>query len=335
MLKRITLSAGLLLAVMVGCRRGEKPEAESKPEPVKKEYMELYEHVQKVMKEAEGTPGQEPINYLRTGDWGESLETLKSGRGLSDYLMRVVKDQTDAGEKGITWPRPPVARIPYAWRTPVIDGRLDDRAWKTALTYTATYEFNLKEEVENVQTTWRILWDSKYLYFAFDCVDADLISPKIERDGHVYNNDCVEIFILPDFRFRTYWELIIGPSGSIYDSIQCKNYDTWGCNSRTAESIEGLKMDIKLDGTLNKSDDTDKGYTVEVAVPFAQLPGYSRARPAAGQTLNFMLVRLDRNSTGETDKQGKPKTQFKCYSYQPLLSWGHNIWNHAKMELIK
>ena len=40
-----------------------------------------------------------------------------------------------------------------------------------------------------------------------------------------------------------------------------------------------------------------------------------------GDFLNFMRVR-----NGE---------QFQPYAFQPLLSWGHNIWNHATPELVE
>ena len=58
-------------------------------------------------------------------------------------------------------------------------------------------------------------------------------------------------------------------------------------------------------------------------MPFSQLPEYSRSQPAAGHQLRLMLVRLDK--TG--------KDSHLVYSFQPLLNWGHNIWNHALMTL--
>jgi hypothetical protein len=149
-----------------------------------------------------------------------------------------------------------------------------------------------------------------------------VVSPKKARDDHVYFDDCVEIFILPEFRMRTYWELVIGPSGSVYDSIQNKKPLEWGCIGDATQNIEGLKLGVQVRGTLNKSDDVDEGYTIEAAIPFAELPGYSRTKPQAGQTLHFMLVRLDRKGQ-----------DFGVYAYQPLQAWGHNIWNFAVMEL--
>ena len=298
-------------------------------------YQELHAFVTNAMKVAEGTPGHEAMNFLRTGDWTRVIDELKQGKRPSDWHMMVIKDNTAKGLQGPTWPKPPEVKVPYASVAPKIDGKLDDAIWQKAVTFKDTYAFGSTTVAPECPTTWKIAWDDKCLYFAFDCVDTDLISPKIERDGTVFFDDCVEMFILPDFRYRTYWELVIGPSGSIYDSIQCKAYYEWGCNSKTNENIEGLQVGIALNGTLNQSGDKDQGYTVEVAVPFDQLPGYSRAKAAAGQTLNFMLVRLDKTKLPDKDKDGKDQFVHKAYAFIPLMNWGHNIWNHAKMTLVK
>jgi hypothetical protein len=130
------------------------------------------------------------------------------------------------------------------------------------------------------------------------------------------------MFILPEFRFRTYWEIVIAPNGSVFDSVECKDVNKWGCNLDPPQNLTGMKHAQTVRGTLNQSDDEDEGYTVEVAVPFAELPGYSRCAPKARQRLHFMLVRLDRSNG-----------QFKAYAFRPLQAWGHNIWNHAVMEL--
>lgn len=144
----------------------------------------------------------------------------------------------------------------------------------------------------------------------------------MKRDEHVFSADCVEMFILPYFRTRTYWELVVSPSNSVFDGLHSKNNE-WAMVDRRFENIQGLKTATAYDGTLNTPGDTDTGYTIEVAVPFSELPEYSRARPAAGQKLNLMLVRLDKNAD----------TPLKVYTFQPLLSWGHNIWNHTEMVL--
>jgi len=274
------------------------------------------------------TPGREYANRLRTDIFPVWLQRMKEEEavpaGEFKWIRKQIVSATEMAEAGPDWPRPPRAVVPKAIAKIAVDGKLDDPAWQHALAYSGMFAFNKVEKVEAPATDWKILWDDHFLYFAFDCVDTDLTAPIRERDDAVYSDDCVEMFILPDPRFRTYWELIIAPGGSIFDSVQCKRLTTWGLDGDTAQNIEGLQIGIDIRGTLNQAGDIDGGYTVEVAVPFAELPGYSRARPAVGQTLHFMLVRLDRD-------QGK----FHVYAYQPLQAWGHNIWNHAVMELGK
>ena len=222
----------------------------------------------------------------------------------------------------MNWPVPPPIRVPHAAAPLTMDGRLDEPAWTNAATFTGLYRFNSRGKLSGPATTWKILWDETYLYFAFDCADRDIVAPKRKRDDTVFMDDCVEMFILPEFRFRTYWELVVSPGGDIFDSVDCKQADQWGAILDLSQDLKGLKCGIEVRGTLNKQDDVDQGYTIEIAVPFAELPGYSRAAPQAGQRLHFMLVRLDRN--------GKTFTPYAC---QPLLGWGHNIWNMGVMEL--
>jgi hypothetical protein len=297
-------------------------------EPITAEHKALAAKAEEAIRQTEGTPGKEQANRLRAPHCVNWLKMLKgeaqAKKGELDWPVKDITRTIETAQLGVDWPRPQDVKVPFTPNPVKIDGKLDDPAWAKAATFTDVYQFNTKEKAAAPKTTWKILWDKKCLYLAYDCVDSDIISPKIERDDHVYANDCVELFLLPDFRFRTYWELIIGPSGSIYDSIQCKNYDDWGCNFRTAETIQGLEVGIDVRGTLNQPGDKDEGYTVEVAFPFSEMPGYSRTGPQAGHALNFMLVRLDKN--GE---------EFKFYAFQPLLSWGHNIWNHAKMVLVE
>jgi len=311
-------------ASLAGCRAARKVQYEV----ITEEHKALAARAAETIEETQGTPGKEQANRLRhprTVKWIQMLKGEKQAKkGELDWPVRDITRTIEGARLGTDWPEPPHVKVPFADKPVKTDGKLDEPVWAKAVTFTETFPFNKKEKVEAPKTTWRLLWDNKNLYLAYDCVDVDLVAPKIPRDDHVYQNDCVELFLLPDFRFRTYWELIISPSGSIYDSIQCKNFDQWGCNSRTVETIKGLQVGIDIRGTLNTPGDQDQGYTVEVAFPFSEMPGYSRTGSKAGHTLHFMLVRLDRN--GE---------EFKCYAFRPLLSWGHNIWNHAKMELVK
>ena len=187
------------------------------------------------------------------------------------------------------------------------------------------YPFNQREPAPDPATTFRVLWDERHLFFAFDCADRDVQAAALERDGPVWEWDCVEIFLLPEFESGLYWEINVTPAGSIYDALNAKKFKGWGGLARTELTVAGLQTAWSVDGTLNQSDDRDVGYTVEIAVPFHQIPSYTRGNPPRpGDTLHLMLVRIDRNAE-----------RAAAYAFTPLLNWGHNIWNHAEIVLAK
>jgi len=325
-LKTASATALILAAVILGgCQTPTRttPSAPPVPDPA---LAALAAKADAAILAADAGVGREYANRLRSEHRPGWLEYFR-GKGpkpawpSQDEARGDIEGLIGLIEAAKTWPPPGEFKIPKAAQAPAIDGKLDDEAWKNAATWTDIYPFN-KADAGGPQTTWRVTWDDQYLYFAFDCVDPDVVAPERKRDEAVYADDCVEMFILPDFQFRTYWEIVIAPNGSVFDSVECKDVDRWGCNLDPTQDVAGLKHAQTVRGTINKSDDNDEGYIVEVAVPFSALPGYTRAAPRPGQRLHFMLVRLDRSKGG-----------VGAYSFRPLQGWGHNIWNHAIMEL--
>jgi hypothetical protein len=55
----------------------------------------------------------------------------------------------------------------------------------------------------------------------------------------------------------------------------------------------GLKIGIRVHGTLNNWQDTDTGWTLEVAIPFASLPTLDKRPPDPGTVWKFQLARYD------------------------------------------
>ena len=274
-----------------------------------------------------GTPGQEHYNRLNTAHVAEAFAMLKGDRpgdAAAFAASRIhVRRAIEHARKGLNWPAPPLIHAPRAVTPPAIDGNLDDDAWRNAAIFDRVYPFNGAEPVATPGTRWLICWDRRHLYVAFDCEDADLIAPSLARDEAVYKHDCVEVFLLPRFDTGVLWELVVSPSGAIYDALRTKWFDQWGSAGRVEQQIEGLRIGVAVRGTLNSEADVDDGYTVELALPFDQLPEYSRTAPEAGETLHIMLVRLDAD-----------RHELKPYAFIPLLGSGHNIWNHATVRLV-
>ena len=204
-----------------------------------------------------------------------------------------------------------------------IDGKLEEADWQHARAMPIQY--NRLEKMEGKPATVQLLWDATYLYAAFEVPDTNIIAPLMKRDGEVWTTDCVELFLLPDRQAREYWEIEINAAGSIYDSLCHKYTDRWGSEMKVEKNMDGLQFAIGLRGTLNKTDDRDEGYTVEIAIPFTELPGFPQ-KPTIGDRLYALLCRVERNSI-DMDVSTTPTAQV------PWVSWFHNIWAYQQLVL--
>jgi len=285
-------------------------------------------HVLDLAHKAQGTVGQESANFILNGWPHDGVrvltgETPSTAKGIV-WARELVQSFIDVLEKVPTWPKPPAIVVPYTEKAPVIDGKLDDLAWKNALVLHGASALNTTKQVDN--TTWRLMWDEHYLYLGVNCADKEVIAPKLEHNGPIYNYDCVEFFLLPDFNTRKYWEIEVSATGDLYEAMNTKSPDHWGGQNDLTAHVQGLKYATSVQGVANKpGDTTTTGYTVTMAVPFDQLPGAATgAKGAAGMQLHFMLAHMDKNSGS-----------FTAYAFYPLMSWTHNIWGYATMTLKK
>jgi hypothetical protein len=201
-----------------------------------------------------------------------------------------------------------------------VDGKLDEAAWRRALPL--EIRFDHLKKIEGEAATVRLLWDEKFLYAAFTVPDADMTAPPVERDGPVWENDCVELFLLPDRNQGVYWEIEISATGDIYDALCTKYSDHWGSDMKVEKSLQGLQFGRALQGTPNQSEDRDEGYTVEVAVPFDQLPGFAQ-NPRGGDRIYGLLGHVNRDGTNDST----------ALAQIPYAGWFHNIWMYQPLVL--
>ncbi|MFW6457323.1 MAG: carbohydrate-binding family 9-like protein [Planctomycetota bacterium] len=316
-----------LFAGVSGCALTGRRGADGKY-PVDPELKELADRAETAMEKVGSTTGREYANRLRGKQMQEWLkyfrgERDKPGRPGKGKAVEEITRLVDRIEDADTWPAPGHHQVPFTREAPEVDGELDDAAWDDALTFTDSYPFDSTDE-GGPETTYKVLWDKEYMYFAFDCEDEDVVAEDRDRDGQVASDDCVKLFILPTLRYPVYWELVVGASGSIADALNTKNVRKWGCDEDAEKDIEGLEIAQEIRGTLNDSDDTDEGYSVEIAVPFSDIPGFTRYPPRPGDKVNCMLIRRDKN--GE---------KLTAYAFRPLQAWGHNLWNYAVFELSR
>ncbi|OPZ27391.1 MAG: hypothetical protein BWZ02_01656 [Lentisphaerae bacterium ADurb.BinA184] len=322
-------SLGLLMAALTVCmaRADEAEPANADPPPRRPPTSvetELAARADQALAKAWGTPAQEAANFL-AHEWPRHALARLHGRPPTstekelEQARGVVQGFVDTLEKGPGWPRPATIRLPFAESAIAIDGRLDEPAWRNALATTASYEYGSRDPAADADTVWRLAWDERSLYAAFDCADAEIVAPTLPRDADVWNYDCIEIFLLPALEPPDYWELVVSPTGAVFDALHRKKLKGWGPERTDLErSLEGLRF------AVGKRPAGGPGYVIEIAVPFDQLPGRTAAPAKPGERLSIMLARFDRTAAA-----------FKTYSFVPLLSWGHNIWNLVPAELTR
>ena len=180
-----------------------------------------------------------------------------------------------------------------------IDGGLDGaEPWQTA-TAIDSFQFPWWTTGAREGTTARLLWDEKYLYVAFVATDAYISAYLTERDAPVSRDDAVEVFFACDpADVSIYFNFEFNALGTILDRSPR--------DSRSSEwNGEGVQVGIAIDGTLNDSTDTDRGWTTEIAIPFADLAPFApNLPPHDGDHWRLNLYRIG----------GEVNSQFSLWS---------------------
>ncbi len=164
----------------------------------------------------------------------------------------------------------------FAWRDPSAD------AWQQA-TSTAVFGRSTGQGAP-VDTVATALWDDDVLYVLFECSE-----PKMEalqaadrpRDGGVFFDDCVELFVDADRDEKRYRHFVVNAVGSIYDE------------KRRADSPKTSEQVAWDSGIEAVAETGESGWTVAIRVPAGDLGG--ELKPGAQWGMNFCRHRA---STG-------------------------------------
>lgn len=191
---------------------------------------------------------------------------------------------------------------PYLAAPPRIDGRLDDAAWAKAPWSEAFVDI---EGDAKPTPTWRtrmkIAWDRNCLYLAAELEEPHLWATLTTRDAVIYHDHDFEWFIDPDGDAKRYFEFEINALGTVWDLFLDKPYRVGG-KADNRWTITGLRSAVHLDGTLNDPGDRDRGWSVEMAIPWAALAdgGRTKVPPTSGSRwrVNFSRVEWDLDIAG-------------------------------------
>jgi hypothetical protein len=169
----------------------------------------------------------------------------------------------------------------------VVDGLLAESSWDRA-EKAGPFVRSLDGKPATAATEARLLWDDDHLYVAFLCEDANVSGAFVKDDDKLYTSNVVEIFLNPSGDGSHYDEIELAPTNALFDASFSggprQGMDlSWSSRARHA---------VHLDGTLNDPRDVDRGWTVELAIPFASLTGMPKPRPQRGDRWKFNLYRL-------------------------------------------
>ncbi len=210
-------------------------------------------------------------NYLTLKAlWEVHQKVLSQGKGA----------KAEAGEpapKGPTHKGRPAVLMAKSEAEPTIDGKLDDACWAKAQAAAFRLMDGSADKPKHA-TSAKLLATEKTLFIAIACSETDqLVSRKRERDANIWEDDSVEVFLKPGPEpTREYHHLIVNPEGSFLDDLGGDN-GAW-------------QSELKL-----ATDKGKEGWTVEVAIPLAELTkGEDKAKLAGPWRLSLNRMRQAR-----------------------------------------
>lgn len=194
---------------------------------------------------------------------------------------------------------PPAPPFECRWTAtpPVIDGFLDEAAWRQAQVI-ESFQFSWLPEGQRkplTATKARLLWDREYLYFSAEMEDADVFANVTEQDAAIWTCDVFELFFKPGKDKPGYYEFEVNAANGKLDMF-LPSRGAGGYNRHKAERPFHLDTAVQVRGTLNHWADKDRGWTVEGRIPWRDFLS-TGGRPAPGEIWQHALCRYD-YSTG-------------------------------------
>jgi len=228
----------------------------------------------------------------------------------------------------------------------VIDGRPDEAAWAGAETSVRFVDLIAGTPTRH-DTRVRLLWDDENLYVSYRVEEPHVRASLANHNDPIYTENDVELFIAgPD----AYYEFEINARNTVYEVLFVweSAYETGGFSTRPEYArgglvpfngvgftthprgprlgnfhwaFPGLRTAVHVDGTLNDDSDTDRGWTVEIALPWTGMisldPKQGRSRPPRdGDEWRLDFSRFN------TSKEPAPAKDSGGWALSP-----HGIWD--------
>ena len=159
-------------------------------------------------------------------------------------------------------------------------------------------------DFERQLTEVRAAWTDKFLYFHLWAKDSWIVGRETKPKGRVYEDDCLEVFLMPGG--DRYWGWEINPLGTQLDYLA----SGWGEGPVEEKHIDSSWKSV----ATRKVRAHDAGWVVELRIPLAK---DLEQAPRRGQTWNAAFNRID------VDRQGR-----SSLSTSSTLAADGPVWFH-------
>ncbi len=177
-----------------------------------------------------------------------------------------------------------------------VDGKLDEPSWRNATPSPRFVDILTGGPVIH-DTRAAVLWDENYLYVSYR-VEEPLVHAKFtNHNDFIYQDNDVEFFVAGsdayyEFEinaFNTCYEVFFAWNDTFkksglakhpefdgaelvpFNGVGFTNHPRGGRVGNFAHAMPGLKTAVHVDGTVNDDSDRDRGWTVELALPWKSL----------------------------------------------------------------
>ena len=175
-----------------------------------------------------------------------------------------------------------------------IDGRINEAAWKRApwTDWFVDIEGPAKPK-PRFKTRAKMLWDDQYFYIAAELEEPHVWATLTDHDSVIFRDNDFEVFLNPSGDTNNYFEFEMNALNIGWDLFLPKPYKKGGKADNSWE-IPGLKTAVSVRGALNKPEDKDRGWTLEIAFPWDGFRhgGFVAPKPTPGSEwrVNFSRV---------------------------------------------
>lgn len=226
----------------------------------------------------------------------------------------------------------------------IIDGKDDEKAWAKAPWTDWFTDIATGEKSHYMgRARCKMLWDSSHFYVYAQLEETDIRATFKIHDEPVFLDNSFEMYLNPDGSTHNYFEFQINALGTTCDLFLPKPYRNGGLPLRSWD-LKGLKKAVYIKGTLNDPADTDKYWSIELAIPFSSVTlGYKQfPKPGTIWRMNFSRVEWPVKITDghyisrREDKTDWVSGHYDTWSPQGLVDlhyperWGYVMFSDKK-----